>query len=62
MGITQVGQLILKGQESLLDQYWQLRYEEYPWYPNFVRDMINYYRQEIMEGYDREMGDGQESG
>ena len=53
---AKVGQPIVKGQGSLLDQYWQLRYEEYPGYPNFVRDMINYYQQQIRRGDGGEKG------
>jgi len=49
MGSSQAGQPIVKDQESLLDQYWRLRGEQYPWCPHFVTSMINYYRAKLKE-------------
>ena len=47
----------MKDDEPLLEQYLRLREEWYPWQPNFVSDMINYYRgkdrQDGRMGYDR---------
>jgi len=49
---------VVKDSESLLDQYLRLREEWYPWQPNFVSDMINYYRMKDRQDGSYDSSDG----